>query len=103
MSEIANAVENGFIIIGIFLDLSKAFDTINHQILLTKLHHYDIRGNAHNWFASYSLNRQQYSEYGDAKSSSQILRHDVPQGSILGPLFFKFISMTFKIALKIQI
>ena len=88
MSEIANAMENGFITIGIFLDLSKAFDTINHQILLTKLHHYGIRGNAHNWFASYLLNRQQYSEYGDAKSSSQILRHGVPQGSILGPLLF---------------
>ena len=88
MSEIANAMENGFITIGIFLDLSKAFDSINHQILLTKLHHYGIRGNAHSWFASYLLNRQQYSEYGDAKSSSQILRHGVPQGSILGPLLF---------------
>ena len=56
--------------------------------MLTKLHHYDIRGNAHNWFASYLLNRQQYSEYGDTKSSSQILRHGVPQGSILGRLLF---------------
>ena len=81
-------MENGFITIGIFLDLSKAFDTINHQILLTKLHHYGIRGNAHNWFASYLLNRQLYSEYGDAKSTSQMLRHGVPQGSILGPLLF---------------
>ena len=88
MSKIANAMENGFITMGIFLDLSKAFDTINQQILLTKLHHYGIRGNAHNWFASYLLNRQQYSEYGDPKSSSQILRHGVPQGSILGPLLF---------------
>ena len=88
MSEIANAMENGFITIGIFLDLSKAFDTINHQILLKELHHYGIRGNAHNWFASYLLNQQQYSEYGDAKSSSQILRHGVPQGLILGPLLF---------------
>ena len=81
-------MENGFITMGIFLDLSKAFDTINHQILLTKLHHYGIRGKAHNWFASYLLNRQQYSEYEDAKSSSQILQHGVPQGSILGPLLF---------------
>ena len=81
-------MENGFNTIGIFFDLSKAFDTINHQIFPTKLHHYGIRGNAKNWFASYLLNRQQCSEYGDAKSSSQILRHGVPQGSILGPLFF---------------
>ena len=71
-------MENGFITIDIFLDLSKIFNTINHQILLTKLHHYGIRGNAHSWFASYLLSRQQYSEYGDAKSSSQILRHGVP-------------------------
>ena len=88
VSEIANTMENGFITIGIFLDLSKAFDTINHQILLTKLHHYGIKGNVLNWFASYLLNQQQYSEYGNAKSSSQILRHGVPQGSILGPLLF---------------
>ena len=56
--------------------------------MLTKLHHYGIRGNAHNWFGSYLLNRQQYSEYGDVKSSSQLLRHVVPQGSISGPLLF---------------
>ena len=88
MSEIANAMKNGFVTIGIFLDLFKAFDAISYQILLTKLHDYGIRGNAHSWFASYLLNRQQYTEYGDAKSSSQILRHGVPQGSILGPSLF---------------
>ena len=81
-------MENGFITIGIFLDLSKAFDTMNHQILLTKLHRYGIRGNARSWFASYLSNGQQYSEYGNAKSSSQILQHGVQQGSILGPLLF---------------
>ena len=66
----ANAIENGLITISILPNLSKAFNTINYQILFTKLHYYDIRRNAHSWFASYLLNRQQCPEYGGAKSSS---------------------------------
>ena len=87
-SKIANAIENGLITIGIFFELSKIFVTINHQILFAKLHHYDIKGNAHSWFASYSLNRQQYTEYGGAKSTFQVMQHCLPQGSILELLFF---------------
>ena len=80
-----------YITIGIFLDLSKAFDTINHQnhqILLTKLHYCGIGDNAHSWFASYLVNGQQYTENEDAKSSSQVIQRSVPQGSILGILLF---------------
>ena len=79
-------MENGLITISIFLDLSKVFDTINHRILLTKLHHYGIRGNAHRWFTSCLVNRLQYTEFGSAKSSSQVTQHGLPQGSILGPV-----------------
>jgi len=74
--------------VGVFLDFSKAFDTINHQILLKKLYHYGIRGKALEWFRSYLSNRKQFVTVNDI--DSQLLNIDcgVPQGSILGPLLF---------------
>lgn len=74
--------------IGIFLDLSKAFDTVNHQILIEKLKHYGIRGTANKWFISYLQNRSQFVEFKDNTSTKKIISHGVPQGSILGPLLF---------------
>ena len=74
--------------LGAFLDLTKAFDTVSHDILLTKLQYYGIRGVAHNWFQSYLSNRQQYTEYKTVKSDTTVVRCGVPQGSILGPLLF---------------
>ena len=74
--------------LGIFLDLSKAFDTINHDILLSKLSYYGIRGVAFEWFRNYLTNRMQFVSYNFHKSSNLNISCGVPQGSILGPLLF---------------
>ena len=73
---------------GLFLDLSKASDTFNHSILLGKLEHYGIRGLALEWVKSYLCNRLQYVEFNDISSYYKEILCGVPQGSVLGPLFF---------------
>ena len=88
MDKLTNAIENGEYVIGIFLDFSKAFDTVNHDILLEKLKHYGIQGCALSWFRSYLSNRPQYVTYNGTTSMSQTIKCGVPQGSILGPLLF---------------
>ena len=74
--------------VGVFLDLSKAFDTIDHTILLNKLQCYGVRGSACNWFASYLHNRKQHVVFNKSESEYKEISCGVPQGSILGPLLF---------------
>ena len=84
--KITDAIANKEHVIGVFMDLSKAFDTLDHQILLQKLYSYGIRGVALSWFKSYLTNRQQYVVYDDVSSTFLPIRCGVPQGSLLGPL-----------------
>ena len=82
------STENNFISCGLFLDLSKAFDTINYQILPDKLCKYGARGRPHDRFVSYLQDRNQFAQIGDEKSSLLEMSCGAPQGSALVPLLF---------------
>ena len=73
---------------GVFIDLQKAFETVDHGILLSKLNHYGVRGASYQWFKSYLIGRQRYTTIAHLKSDLRGINYGVPQGSILGPTLF---------------
>ena len=85
---IRKSLDNGKHACGVFIDLQKAFDTVNHSLLLDKLEYYGIRGIGRKWFQSYLTNRTQYTSIQGFESSLKQTKHGVPQGSVLGPLLF---------------
>ena len=85
---VVNALHKREIMIALFLDLKKAFDTVDHGILLRKLELYGVRGIVLNLFKSYFSNRKQFVEISKFKSELKMIKCGVPQGSILGPLLF---------------
>ena len=88
VNEITKSVSNNNHVLGIFIDLSKAFDTLDHSILLRKLENYGIRGQALTLMKSYLTSRLQCVSFHDTTSEVLEVKYGVPQGSILGPLLF---------------
>ena len=97
---IRKATDNGEFACGVFLGLQKAFDTVNHTILLKKLGHYGVRGRALKWFHSYLTNRKQFTRVDNTDSDIREISYGVPQGSVLGLLLFLIYINDFSKAIK---
>ena len=101
MEIIRNVLDNGNFACGVFMDLQKASDTINH-ILLSKLNHYGIRGVAFDWFKSYLSDETHYATINNERSEIQIINYGVPPGSILGSLLFLIYIIDLSRSIKIS-
>ena len=85
---IRKSLDEGKFSCAVFLDLQKAFDSVDHKILLKKLENYGFRGVAKSWVESYLTGRRQFVSINNVCSEPMSIKHGVPQGSVLGPLFF---------------
>ena len=85
---LSNSLSKNQVSLLLLIDFSKAFDMVEHDILLKKLHHYGMRGNTYDWIRSYLNNRKQYVSINGVTSTPTEIKYGVPQGSILGPLMF---------------
>ena len=81
-------LKEGKSVLSLFIDFSKAFDTVPHQILINKLRHYGIRGKVLDWFKDYLSNRFQFTTLNNHDSTKTLVTTGVPQGSVLGPILF---------------
>ena len=88
IEKVTTSTDSKKVIVGVFLDLKKAFDTIDHSVLLQKLDYYSIRGLSHAWLSSYLENRKHYVCVNNVKSELLRVKCSVPQGSILCPKLF---------------
>ena len=88
VEKVSKALDTGKIVVGVYLDIRKAFDCVRHATLLDKLHKIGIRGNLFCLIKSYLMSRTQYVHYNGCNSSTKFIEYGVPQGSILLPLFF---------------
>lgn len=101
VTKIKNNIDDKKIVLGIFIDLKKAFDTVSHDILLNKLEDVGITGNAHKIFKSYLTDRFQVVKIAEYQSLQKPITYGVPQGSILGPiLFLIYVNNISKLKLK---
>ena len=89
--KIKESIDNNKLGCGIFIDLKKAFDTVNHKILLSKLEHYGIRGNLLSWFESYLTDRKQFVSFNGENSDPKDILCGVPQGSVSGSATFSYL------------
>ena len=87
-SAVSDSIDVGDVVLTLFLDLQKAFDTVNHHILLQKLENHGIRGIILNWFSNYLSERSQRVFFNNVFSEDVVMDCGVPQGSVLGPLLF---------------
>ena len=85
---IINALDNNKYCVGVFIDLKKAFDTVDHTLLINKLKYYGVRGITSKFLESYLSDRTQFVSYDKHNSTEEVIKCGVPQGSILGPLLF---------------